>query len=91
MPDLETWASGLTAGMENHWMSLLNKFHSKKPEITSNEFTEATNFTNKSTAHKLQKSPCLSILQTPLDFLIQLQESIKMMLHYFKTGLDHLM
>ena len=38
-------------------MPLLNKFHSKKPEITSNEFTGATNFTNKSTAHKLQKKP----------------------------------
>ena len=38
-------------------MFLSNKFHSKKPEITSNEFTEATNFTNKSTAHKLQKKP----------------------------------
>jgi hypothetical protein len=43
-------------------MPLLNKYLSKKPEITSKEFIAATNFTNKSTAHKLQKKPCLSIL-----------------------------
>ena len=36
-------------------MPLLNRYLSKKPEITSKEFTVVINSTNKSTAHKLQK------------------------------------
>ena len=71
-------------------MPLLNKYLSKKPEITSKEFIAATNFTNKSTAHKLQKNRVSQSSTTPLDILIQLQESIKRMLHYFKSGLDYL-